>query len=202
MSDVIGNIGEMPGQVTNLLGEIRAGNKDAAERLLPIVYAEMKRIASRHMRRESPGHSIQPTVLVHDAYLRLFAAGLLELNDRAHFFAVASRAMRRILIDRARRKKPVVLASVSLSGLAVAAGYDADRLLVVDEAMQRLSVWAPRQCEVVNLRFYGGLSEQEIAQALGVTVRTVRRDWQAARAWLHAELTLAAQRTAGASPIP
>jgi RNA polymerase sigma-70 factor (ECF subfamily) len=181
--------------VTRLLREAGAGNREAAEALLALVYDELRAIARRRMAGEKPGHTLQATALVHEAFLKMTRAeGGGGYSDRRHFYRTAAEAMRRILIDHARGKERVkrgggasrVLGSV----VDLAVEPDPDEILSVDEALCRLEERDPRLAEVVKLRFYAGLSEQETAAALGVTDRTVRRDWVLARSFLARELDL------------
>lgn len=169
------------------------------ERLVPLVYADLMRIAHRQLRLEATGHTLATTDLVHEAYLLLAAQTRTQWTDRGHFFAVAAQAMRRILVDHARRHRAARRGgphrkSLSLDALssveAPAAGADgrAGLLLDVDEALERLARLDVRQARVVECRFFGGLTERETAEALGVTERTVARDWVKARGWLYREL--------------
>jgi RNA polymerase sigma factor (TIGR02999 family) len=174
-----------PETVTQLLHDARGGDAAALERLLPLLYAELHDIAARHMRGERPDHTLQPTALVHEAFLRLLAPGSYE--DRTHFLRAASAAMRHVLVDHARArnaaKRGGALRVTLDEGLA---GRD-DRvveLLVLDDALARLAAAEPRWAQVVELRFFGGLEVPEVAAALGISPATVKRDWQFARAWL------------------
>jgi len=183
-----------PGQITLLLSELRNGDRSAEARLVPLVYAELHRIAARHTRRERPGHTLQPTDLVHEAYLRLVGEDQ-DWRDRRHFFAVASCLMRNILVDYARNraaaKRGGGAAQVELkeSGQASGSTTRVEDLLALDEALSRLSHLEERQCRIVEMRFFGGMSEEEIADVLGISPRSVKRDWASARAWLHTELS-------------
>lgn len=180
-------------EVTALLHDLRRGEPDVMERLLPLVYDELRRIAHRHLGRERDGHTVGTTALVHEAYLRLVDQRRTEWVDRAHFFGVAAQAMRRVLVDYARRhraaKRGGALAHVTLDDAVASAEERADALIALDEALGRLTEIAPRLGRVVELRFFGGLTEEEAGAVLGVDARTVRRDWTKARAWLHEELT-------------
>ncbi len=179
------------GEVTRLLGQLRGGDRDALDRLFPLVYQELRYAAERALRREAGGHTLQPTALVHEAYLKL-AGGPLESANRAHFLGIAARAMRQVLVDHARRRRAAKRgggeAAMSLSEADVAWSVRPDELLGLDEALDRLAQRNDRLRRVVELRFFGGLTEDEAAVALGVTTRTVQRDWAKARAWLHKEL--------------
>jgi RNA polymerase sigma-70 factor (ECF subfamily) len=179
--------------VTLLLSEISRGNEQAAERLIPIVYNELKKLARGYMRRERPDHTLQTTALVHEAYLKLVKQQDVNWQGRSHFVGVAAQLMRRILIDHARghlRKKrggnKVVL---PLNEALVFSPEQSEGLVKLDEALKRLALLDPRQSRVVELRFFGGLTVDEIANLLGVSPKTVKRDWAVAKAWLHGELT-------------
>lgn len=176
------------GDVTRLLAAVDAGDSGALERLLPLVYDELRRLAEIQLRGERAGHTLQPTALVHEAYMKL-AGGDLSISDRAHFLAIASRAMRQALVDHARRrdraKRGGGLRPVTLTGGSWSEALDLDELLALDAALEELE---PRQRQVVEGRFFGGMTEDEVASVLGVTRRTVRRDWVKARAWLYRRL--------------
>jgi len=184
---------ESPGEITRLLAEIKSGNRDAESRLIPLVYNELRRLASHYMRRENPGHTLQATALVHEAYLRLTQQKEVNWQNRAHFYGVAASLMRRILIDHARerlaKKRGGSREKVSLDAAIVVSPYPSAQLLAVEEALQRLAVRDPRQGRIVELRFYGGLTEEEAAEVLAVSVRTVKRDWKVAKAWLYQEIS-------------
>ena len=180
------------GRITRILGDVRGGNAHAQSQLLDLVYGEMRRIAARHLRHEKAGHSLQPTALVHEAYLRLFGQDKLDCEDRSHFYAIASQTMRRILVDHARKrlaaKRGGMLTPVNLEDIQLAAAGNSDSIIALDEALTRLAEWDERLCRVIELRFFAGLTEEEVAQVLGIATRTVKRDWVAARAWLNAQL--------------
>ena len=179
-----------------LLEELRDGDADALNRLLPLVYDELRAIARRELRRGRPGGTLDTTALVHEAYLKLVDRRCVQPADRAHFLGIAARAMRQVLVDRARRHATAkrggdvqrVTFDEHLVAGTLAADERAEALLALDEALTRLTALSARLGSVVECRFFGGLSEQETADALGVTTRTVRRDWVKARAWLHREL--------------
>ncbi len=177
--------------VTRLLHDMRDGSQTARERLIQVVYRDLKKLAARYLRRERQGHSLQATALVHELYLRLMGASAPDLQNRAHFFAVASQLMRRILIDHARKRTaskrggPTSTISIDETSLAQ---FPTTDLLALDQALSRLAIWDARQASIVEMKFFGGLTEDEIAEALGVSVRTVKREWAAARAWLYAQL--------------
>jgi RNA polymerase sigma factor (TIGR02999 family) len=178
-----------PADITAHLQAWSAGEANAREALFPLVYEELRRIARRQLKNERIGHTLDTTALVHEAYLKLIDQTRADFTDRSHFFAVASNAMRRILVDYARRyladKRGGAPRRVSLSDDMLVAEERADTLLAVDEALIELARIDPRLSRVVECRFFGGLTEDETAQVLGVTARTVRRDWTKAKAWLH-----------------
>lgn len=183
----------MPSEVTALLVAARGGDGGAAEALMPIVYDELHRRAVGLMRRESSVHTLQATALVHEAYLVLVRQDRASFNDRAHFYAVAARMMRRILVDhargRARVKRGDGRVRVTLADdVALSANRDED-VLALNEALERLAALDPRQAEVVVMRFFGGLTVEEVAVALGVSKRTVEGEWTMAKAWLRRTLT-------------
>jgi RNA polymerase sigma factor (TIGR02999 family) len=178
------------GEVTLLLRSMGAGDDGAAARLVPLVYDQLRALAVGQLRREAVGHTLTPTALVHEAYLKLAPGQALEPRDRAHLLAIASRAMRQVLVDHARahhaRKREGGWMRATLSdGIAGPDEVDATELLALDEALESLD---PRQRQVVECRVFGGMEETEIARALGVSERTVRRDWVKARAWLIHEM--------------
>ena len=170
-----------------------AGESSARERVFPLVYDELRRIAHRQLQRERSGHTLDTTALVHEAYLRLASPTSRNFQDRSHFFAVAAIAMRRILVDYARRhrtgKRGDAPRRVSLTDTTLVADTRADTLLAVDEALTELARIDPRLSRVVECRFFAGLTEEETADILGVTARTVRRDWTKAKGWLHRTLS-------------
>ena len=178
--------------ITHLLKEWSAGDRQALDRLTPLVYEELRHQAARYLRRERPDHTLQTTALIHEAYLRLIDAKDVNWQSRAHFFAIAANLMRRILVEHARRrdadKRGGSQVRVQLDeALAVANEADVD-LLAIDEALDRLAAIDPQQARVVELRFFSGLSVEETAAALGVSPKTVKRDWSVARAWLRREI--------------
>jgi RNA polymerase sigma factor (TIGR02999 family) len=178
--------------ITSQLLAWRAGESAAVDKLFPLVYDELRRIAHRQMSRESDGHTLDTTGLVHEAYLKLVDQTRTQWTDRAHFFAVAANAMRRILVDHARSyrtdKRGGAPRRVSLTDNMLVAEERADTLLAVDEALTELAGLEPRLSRVVECRFFAGLTEEETAEVLGVTARTVRRDWTKAKGWLHRRL--------------
>lgn len=179
-------------EITQLLLAWGQGDQAALERLLPLVYEEMRQIAHHHMRRQRPDHTLQTTALVNEAYLRLVDAQRVQWQNRVHFFALAAQAMRHILVDLARargnQKRGGGATQVALEeALIVSAERGAD-VLALDEALQTLAKLNARQSQIVELRYFGGLSEEETAAVLQLSPRTVRRDWSLARAWLYREL--------------
>ncbi len=172
--------------VTGILSQMESGDPSAAEQLLPIVYDELRRLAAAKLAQEKPGQTLDATALVHEAYLRL--VGDYAFADRRHFFRVAAEAMRKILIDRARRKQCVRHGGdrerVSLSDVEPAAELESDQLLAMDEALERFSTLEPAKAELVKLRYFGGLTEEDAAAALGISRATASRHWNYARAWL------------------
>ena len=181
-----------PHDITQLLRDWANGAPSALETLTPLVYAELRRLAGSYMRSEAPGHTLQPTALVHEAFLRMVARDAPDCQNRSHFYGVASHLMRQILIDHARTrnagKRGGGKANISLEeNLVVSREREAD-LMALDEALERLSALDPRKAQVVELRFFGGLSVEESAEVLKVSEVTVRRDWQFAKAWLVREL--------------
>lgn len=178
--------------LTQRLLDARDGGAAALDALFPIVYERLHRIAHAHLGRDGAGRTISTTALVHEAYLKLFDAARVEWQDRSHFLSLASRAMRQILIDYARRhgaaRRGGELQQVDLDAVQIAVAERADTLVSLDAALVRLAAFSPRLAKVVELRFFGGLTEEETAQVLLVTDRTVRRDWIKARGWLHQEM--------------
>ncbi len=178
--------------VTGLLTAWQNGDAGAIDRMLPLVYEELRRIAHRRLRAERPGHTLSTTELVHEAYVKLVDQTRAQWADRAHFFAVASGAMRRILVDYARKRQTAKRGGgqtpVSFDEAASMTEDGADTLVAVDEALTRLATLDERLSRVVELRFFGGLTEEETAAALRITSRTVRRDWVKAKGWLYQEL--------------
>jgi RNA polymerase sigma factor (TIGR02999 family) len=183
---------ETPGDVTQLLVELKQGNRQAEERLIPLVYSELRRIAAIHLRREAPNHSFQPTALVHEAYLRLTRIQQIDWQSRSHFFAVSATLMRRILVDHARAnlagKRGEGWDPVSLNDAIFPAPNRAPEILALDLALLELAKLDERQSKIVEMRFFAGMSEEEAANVLGISTRTVKRDWRIAKAWLYKEL--------------
>jgi RNA polymerase sigma factor (TIGR02999 family) len=178
--------------IARLLAEVRGGDEAAADELMPVVYDELRRLARRHLAGQPPGHTLQTTDLVNEAYLKLLKPSETGWKDRIHFLAVASRAMRSVLVDYARRRgyakrggNPV---RVSLSEAKQTSKEGSAEILDVDEALTRLAILDARKGQIVELRYFGGLSVEETAELLGVSERTVKREWRWARAWLYQEL--------------
>ncbi len=177
-------------EVTTLLAEWRGGDEQARNRLIPVIYDELRRMAAIGLRNEDRNHTLQPTALVHELYLRMFASGSVNPNDRKHLFAIAARQIRRILVDHARSKKAEKRGGGKLVNLEQGAEFAVrpQNLLNVDEALSRLGELDERAAQVVELRFFGGMTEVQTAEALGVSITTVKRDWDFARAWLYKTL--------------
>jgi RNA polymerase sigma-70 factor, ECF subfamily len=190
------------GEITGLLAEMRGGNREAEARLIPLVYKELRRLADYYMRLERPDHTLQATALVHEAYIRLLETREVDWQNRAHFFAVAAQLMRRILVDHARgvraEKRQGTRKRVQLESALVYCDEHSDELIDLDRALTQLAVWDPRQCRIVEMRFFGGLSVEETAEVLGISSRTVKRDWNVARAWLYSQLSKGKPDDAGA----
>ncbi len=179
-------------EVTQLLQKWSAGDRDALEELTPIIHAELHKIARRYMNRERDGHTLQTTALVNEAYMRLIDWKSAKFDNRAHFFGVSAQLMRRILVDFARKRPKVegnVAQHVSLDeAFTVTAGNDAD-LVAVDEALTELAKFDARKAQIVEMKFFGGLSVEEMAEVLKVAPITIMREWQKARAWLYLHLS-------------
>jgi RNA polymerase sigma factor (TIGR02999 family) len=182
-------------EVTKILSQIESGDPSAAEQLLPLVYGELRRLASQLLAQETPGQTLQPTALVHEAYVRLTGKRGEESSwdSRGHFFSAAAESMRRLLVENARRKKRLKHGGerqrVSLEGAELLLETPGKDLLVIDEALTRLGALDPLKAEVVKLRFFAGLTMPEIAQSLNLSLATVERYWTFARTWLYSELT-------------
>jgi RNA polymerase sigma factor (TIGR02999 family) len=180
------------GDVSAILNRMREGQADAEEELITLVYGELRRLAAYHFRGERPGHTLQATALVHEAYLKLVKCRNLNLQSRTQFFAVASQVMRHILVDHARahraRKRGGSRGTLSLEEPSFLISPRSDMLIALDEALACLAHRDPRQSRIVELRFFGGLSEEEIGELLGISARTVKRDWRIAKAWLYQQI--------------
>ena len=178
--------------ISTLLRAWSDGDQNALDKLTPIVYDELRGLARRYMRRERPGNSLQTTALVNEAYIRLVDYKRMQWQNRAHFYAVSAQLMRRILVEHARRhnlKRGGGVHHVSLDETAIVGGGQDTDLVALDDAMNALALIDPRKVQVVEMRFFGGLSVEEAAEVLKVSPVTVKRDWRAARAWLYRELT-------------
>jgi RNA polymerase sigma-70 factor, ECF subfamily len=185
-------MGTSTGGVTLLLREVARGDQEALARLMPLVYAELRRLAAHCMRNERGDHTLQPTALVHEAYLRLTGRRSPNWQNKAHFFAVAAQAMRRVLVDHARghlrQKRGAGDAKVSLDDVFLFTEEKSEELLALDESLDRLATLDPRQSRVIEMRFFAGLELKEIAGVLDISEKTVKRDWQTGKLWLHGEL--------------
>jgi RNA polymerase sigma-70 factor, ECF subfamily len=181
------------GEVTLLLQRMSGGDSSAAGRLVPLVLDELRRLARHYLNGERPGHTLQPTALVNEAYLRLVSDQARDWKSRAHFIGVTASLMRRILIDHARRRQ-AAKRGAGAQRLEIVESHDglynkqADELILLDDALDRLDKMNPRQSQVVEMRYFGGLSLEETAEALGISPITVKRDWVAARAWLKGQV--------------
>jgi RNA polymerase sigma factor (TIGR02999 family) len=179
-------------EVTELLAEVKLGRKDAFDRLMPLVYRELRRVAGHQLRGERVGHTLQATALVHEAFLRLVDQSHADWESRAHFFAAAAQLMRRLLVDYARRRGaakrgvPVTLNEEIFPGNS--ASDQTEEILAVDQVLERLAALDPRQARVVELRYFGGLSVEETAEVMGVSTRTVKLDWAMAKSWMKERL--------------
>jgi len=180
-------------EVSRILKAIESGDSGRSEQLLPLVYQELRALAQSMMANEPRGHTLQATALVHEAYLRLVGGNEAGWDNRAHFFAAAAKAMRRILVERARRvagpKRGGGRKRLTLEGVDLHFDADPADILALDEALDRLAIHDERLAKVVNLRYFAGLTEAETARALGMSERTIRRDWTFARAWLYKHLS-------------
>ena len=187
------------GNVTLLLSAWADGDEGALRELMPLVYHELRRIAQHHMSGQPPGHTLQPTALIHEAFVKLIGGGEKNFRNRTHFFAVASMAMRQVLVNHANarlaRKRGGGAVNVSIDDGEAAVQREATNVLALDDALKTLHVTDPRKSRVVELRYFGGLSIEETSEALGISTVTVTRDWQAARAWLARELGIGNPRS-------
>jgi RNA polymerase sigma factor (TIGR02999 family) len=185
------------GQITSLLAAMKRGDAHAESHLVELVYGELHALARQRMNRERRDHTLQPTALVNEAYLRLMRDKDGEWKDRAHFFAMAALAMRRVLVDHARSraaaKRPDARQKVELEAFMASETPHVDQMLMIDEALTRLAALDARQARVVEMIYFGGMTHEQAAEAIGVSSKTVKRDWRDARAWLQAELDRPAQ---------
>ena len=185
--------GSSMSEVTLILQAIDRGEAAASEELLPLVYNELRRLAAARMAQEAAGHTLQPTALVHEAWLRLTGHTKQPWQNRAHFFGAAAEAMRRILIERARRKSRLKRGSgqalLDIADLDVMSAMPDDKILLVDEALEQLQAEDPEKARIVSLKFFAGLTNNQVAELLSVNERTVRRQWEFARAWLFERIT-------------
>lgn len=182
----------MPDNITHLLNQWSDGDERALDRLTPLVYEELRQHAARYLRRERRVHTMQTTALINEAYLRLIDAKEVRWQGRAHFFAIAANLMRRILVDHARRraaeKRGGAQIHITLDRIVAPAKHTDVDVLAIDQALTKLAAMDRQQAEIVELRFFSGLSVEETAAALGISARTVKRDWSVARAWLRREI--------------
>jgi RNA polymerase sigma factor (TIGR02999 family) len=183
--------GQSTHAVTDLLGRWKSGDREALQQLVPLLYGELRQVAHRHLRNERPGNTLQSTALVHEAYLRLADQGPAFTENRSHFIAIASRLMRQILVDHAREKRAAKRdGGVRIefdAVLNIPARHEID-VIALDDALNQLAKLDPRQCQIVELRFFGGLSIEDTAGIIGISTATVKREWVTARAWLTREL--------------
>lgn len=180
------------GEITRLLDEIKHGERGAVDKLIPLIYSDLRKMARRYFRGERKDHTLEPTALVHEVYIRLVRDPNKIWENRSHFFAAAAILMRKLLIDYARKRNTDrgggKLVKLSLDVVEIVENRDYWKLLLFDRALAKLQKEDPRQAQVVLLRFYGCLTEEEVAEVIGVSSRTVKRDWAVARAWLHREM--------------
>jgi RNA polymerase sigma factor (TIGR02999 family) len=193
-------------EVTRILSAIEQGDPQAAEQLLPLVYDELRKLAAQRLAHEKPGQTFQATALVHEAYLRLIGPEMPSWNGRGHFFSAAAEAMRRILIENARRKQSAkhggALHRVDLDGVDVPTCAPSEDVLALDDALSKLAAEDPAKAELVKLRFFGGLSVEDAGRVLGISRATADRYWSYARVWLYSELNEAEPRPTGSKNPP
>ena len=191
----------VPSRLTVLLKQMQRGDRDAGDKAVALVYDELHQIASRELRRERPGHTLVTTALLNEAYLRFVGSGTLEIQSREHFFAIASQQMRRILVDHARAKHAQRRGGggihIGLDDVQIGMAPRGIDLLSLDIALKELEAVEPRAAKVVELRYFGGYTDKQVAQALGISLATVRRDWEFARCWLFDRM----KTTQGRSPV-
>ncbi len=180
-------------QATEIVNALAAGNREASKRLFELLYEDFRRLAGAYLKKEHPGHTLQPTALVHEAYLKLIDQTRVQWHGRTHFFAVGAQAMRRILVDHARYRHRAKHGGgryrICLRDDLVLSRQRDEDLLVVDEAIEKLTLVDPRQATIVELRFFGGLSVEEVAEVMGLSKRTIEKEWTMVRAWLRRELS-------------
>jgi len=177
--------------VTRLLAEAGSGNQDAVEKLIPLLYSELRRLAASYLRQERPNHTLQATALVHEAYLRLVDQKQVRWKNRGHFFAVAAQQMRRILVDYSRKRQAAKRGGPNPAVLDEVAVLSDDRtgeIVILDQILGKLAALDPQQARIVELRFFGGLSVEETAEVLGISSATIKREWAVAKAWLAREM--------------
>jgi RNA polymerase sigma factor (TIGR02999 family) len=176
--------------LTALLRDASRGDRMALDRLMPVVYAELRKLAGSYLREERPNHTLQPTALVHEAYLRLTSQREVAWQNRAHFFGIAAQMMRRILVDHARKRQAAKrdAAAWRVSTAEFDASENAPELLALDRALEELQQIDPQQAKIVELRFFAGLTVEETAEVTGISPRTVKREWRTAKAWLRSEM--------------
>ncbi len=183
----------LPEEITQLLINWNQGDKAALDQLVPLVYPELRRLAKRHMARESPEHTLQTSALINEAYLKLVNQQNVQWQNRAHFFAIAAQIMRHILIDHARShlydKRGAGAQHVPLDEAAIVQDARAGQLMALDEALNALEALDPRKSQIIELRFFGGLNTEETAEAMKISPSTAQREWRAAKAWLHHTMT-------------
>lgn len=185
---------ETSSEITGMLIELTEGNQEVVDRILPYIYDELRRLAGSYLRRERPDHTLQPTALVHEAYMKLIDQKKVRWQNRAHFFGIAAQVMRRLLMDHARKhlanKRGGDAEILPLEEEILVVSHDKSaELLALDDALERLSEMDPQKARVVELRYFGGLSIEETAEVIGVSVPTVNRHWKMAKAWLYSELS-------------
>jgi RNA polymerase sigma-70 factor (ECF subfamily) len=195
MSAILGGLRYVeckPGEVTQLLVQLRAGQRDAEAKLIALVYSELRRLAAHYLRGERADHTLQPTALVHEAYIRLTKMQEMDWQNRSHFFATSATVMRRILVDHARahqaNKREGLRDAISLDDALVVSPARSTQLIALDNALERLAKLDFRRSRIVELRFFGGMSEEETGAVLGISARTVKRDWRVAKAWFYNEV--------------
>jgi RNA polymerase sigma factor (TIGR02999 family) len=193
MSDKVRQSEDNSRSITVLLGRMKAGNKEAEAELIPLVYDELHRLARHYMRGEREGHTLQTSALVNEAYMRIMGEHRIDWKNRAHFFGVSAQIMRRILVDHARsrdaKKRGGAAQKISLENAFVYSDEQSWQVVAVHEALTKLFQWDPRQCRIVELRFFAGLNVEETAEVLALSPTTVKREFQHAKAWLYGELS-------------